>query len=69
MTANTAIVIGGGIAGCSTAYALAQRGIKVTLLERNTAIASEASGNPQAMLYPRLSGDDTASQFLYFQIY
>ena len=63
MTANTAIVIGGGIAGCSTAYALAQRGIKVTLLERNTAIASEASGNPQTMLYPRLSGDDTASQF------
>ena len=46
MTTNTAIVIGGGIAGCSTAYALAQRGIKVTLLERNTAIASEASGNP-----------------------
>ena len=63
MIVNTAIVIGGGIAGCSTAHALAQRGIKVTLLERNTAIASEASGNPQAMLYPRLSGDDTASQF------
>lgn len=63
MIVNTAIVIGGGIAGCSTAHALAHRGIKVTLLERNTAIASEASGNPQAMLYPRLSGDDTASQF------
>ena len=63
MTVNTAIVIGGGIAGCSTAHALAQRGIKVTLLERNAAIANEASGNPQAMLYPRLSGDDAARQF------
>jgi len=60
---RTAIVIGGGIAGCSTAYALAQRGIKVTLLERNLGIAGEASGNPIAMLYPRLSGDDASSQF------
>ncbi|MDP1658197.1 MAG: FAD-dependent 5-carboxymethylaminomethyl-2-thiouridine(34) oxidoreductase MnmC [Methylotenera sp.] len=63
MTHKTAIVIGGGIAGCSTAYALATRGIKVTLFERNESIACEASGNPQAMLYPRLSGDDDASLF------
>jgi len=61
--ADTAIIIGGGIAGCSSAYALAQRGIKVTLLERNADIASAASGNPLAMLYPRLSGDDASSQF------
>ena len=63
MKPSTAVIIGGGIAGCSTAYALASRGIKVTILERNGIIASEASGNPQAMLYPRLSGDDEASQF------
>lgn len=50
-----AIVIGAGIAGCSTAYALAQRGIAVTLLERHEKIAQEASGNPLAMLYPKLS--------------
>ena len=62
-TPKTAIIIGGGIAGCSTAYALACRGIKVTIFERNAQIANEASGNPQAMLYPRISGDDDASLF------
>jgi tRNA 5-methylaminomethyl-2-thiouridine biosynthesis bifunctional protein len=52
---QSAIVIGGGIAGCSTAFALAQRGLAVTLLERNASIASGASGNPVAMLYPKFS--------------
>jgi tRNA 5-methylaminomethyl-2-thiouridine biosynthesis bifunctional protein len=52
---QSAIVIGGGIAGCCTAFALAQRGIAVTLLERQPAIASGASGNPVAMLYPKFS--------------
>lgn len=63
MAAETAVIIGAGIAGCSTAYALAQRGIKVTLLERNAEIADGASGNPLAMLYPRLSGNDISSEF------
>lgn len=63
MTPDSAVVIGGGIAGCSTAYALAQRGVRVSLIERNAHIASEASGNPLAMLYPRLSGDDVGSEF------
>lgn len=55
-----AIVIGAGIAGCSSAYALAKRGIAVTLIERNLAIAQEASGNPVAMLYPKLNPSDNA---------
>lgn len=60
---KTAIIIGGGIAGCSSAYALASRGLQVTIIERNANIASEASGNPLAMLYPRLSGNDVLSEF------
>ena len=51
---TTAIVIGGGIAGCSTAYALAQRGVSVTLIERHAQLAAEASGNLLAALYPKL---------------
>lgn len=63
MELKTAIVIGGGIAGCSTAYALAQRGIKVTLVEQHANLGLEASGNPCAMLYPRVSGNDALSSF------
>jgi tRNA 5-methylaminomethyl-2-thiouridine biosynthesis bifunctional protein len=62
MTPDSAIVIGAGIAGCSSAYALAERGISVKLIEAKATIASAASGNPLAMLYPRLSGDDIASE-------
>lgn len=49
-----AVVIGAGIAGCTTAYALAQRGIRVTLLERSAEVASAGSGNRQGALYAKL---------------
>lgn len=53
-----ALVIGGGLAGTASAYSLARRGWQVTLIERHQALAQEASGNPQGVLYPRLSGHD-----------
>ncbi|MET0379491.1 MAG: bifunctional tRNA (5-methylaminomethyl-2-thiouridine)(34)-methyltransferase MnmD/FAD-dependent 5-carboxymethylaminomethyl-2-thiouridine(34) oxidoreductase MnmC [Spongiibacteraceae bacterium] len=49
------IVIGGGLAGSSTASALARRGWPVTLLERGDRLAGGASGNPQGVLYTKLS--------------
>lgn len=49
-----ACVIGAGIAGVETAYRLALRGWKVTLLERNQP-ARGGSGNPAAVLYPSVA--------------
>jgi len=55
-----AAIIGGGIAGCTTAAALAQRGWRVTLYERHNILANEGSGNPQGIVYPKLSPQSSA---------
>jgi tRNA 5-methylaminomethyl-2-thiouridine biosynthesis bifunctional protein len=60
---KTATIIGAGIAGCSTAFSLAKRGWKVTIIDRKT-IASGASGNAQGVLYAKLSAEmNLHSQF------
>ena len=51
----SALVIGGGLAGCHTAWALAQRGIKVTILEQKSKLAQGGSGNKRGIIYTRLS--------------
>lgn len=48
-------VIGGGLAGCSTAWALANSGWQVLLLEKEHAVATQGSGNPQGILHCNLS--------------
>jgi tRNA 5-methylaminomethyl-2-thiouridine biosynthesis bifunctional protein len=53
--AKQALIIGGGLAGCTSARALAERGWQVTLIERHAQLAQEASGNPQGVLYAKLS--------------
>ena len=70
-SSKAALVIGGGLAGIAIGAALAVRNWQVTLIERNTEPATEASGNCNAILMPRLSVDhDVQSQltlqgFLY----
>lgn len=44
-------IIGAGISGAATALSLAKRGYQVTVYEKNSAPALEASGNYQGMLY------------------
>lgn len=58
--ARTAIVIGGGLAGTSAAASLAARGLRVTLVDRHPALAAEASGNAQGVLYIKPSPHGTA---------
>ncbi|MGI9274076.1 MAG: bifunctional tRNA (5-methylaminomethyl-2-thiouridine)(34)-methyltransferase MnmD/FAD-dependent 5-carboxymethylaminomethyl-2-thiouridine(34) oxidoreductase MnmC [Endozoicomonas sp.] len=60
-----AVVIGAGLAGASTAWSLAIRGWKVRLIDRHNGMAQEASGNPQGILYAKLSANETSlSRFI-----
>jgi len=57
-------IIGGGIAGSSMAYALSQKDITCHLYEKNTDIASEASGAAAGIFHPQLTADmNIGSQF------
>lgn len=56
-------LVGGGVMGCTLAYALARRGVSVTLLERAPAGAAGASGVPVALLNPHRGRSARASDF------
>lgn len=62
-------IVGAGIAGLSTAWSLVKRGFKVTLLEQGHSYGAQASGNPHAMLMPRLSLQDAADAEFYTSAY
>jgi tRNA 5-methylaminomethyl-2-thiouridine biosynthesis bifunctional protein len=56
---RSATVIGAGLAGTAIAYRLAQRGWNITLIERHSAPAQEASGNKAAVLSPMVAKDES----------
>ena len=60
-----ATVIGGGIAGCQIAHALAIRGWQVTLLERHARLATEASGNRAGVLTPKMTAAASWGETFY----
>ena len=51
------IVIGAGLAGASTATALAARGLKVLVVEKQKESGLGGSGNPQGAVYNKFSSD------------
>ena len=54
-------IIGGGLSSCTTAEALARRGVKVTIFESADDICQFASGNLQGALYAKLPSKPTLS--------
>jgi len=62
-------IIGSGIAASSAAYAAAQNGADIEIFEFSNDIASGASGNPVAAMYPRFSANNSPYSFLTAQSY
>tara|TARA_R110002167_G_scaffold135610_1_gene322196 strand:+ start:9756 stop:11798 length:2043 start_codon:yes stop_codon:yes gene_type:complete len=58
-TPRSVSIIGAGLAGASTAFALAERGCQVQLFERGAQPGCGASGNPQGVLYSKLPAQPT----------
>lgn len=63
------LVIGGGFAGTTTAYTLANKGFKVELIERTAHLASGASGNPLGLLFTKLNPETSIQNSFYQQSY
>lgn len=60
-TATEIAIIGGGFAGCATAWALARRGVSAVVLERESQLGRYASGR-SAGLGRQLAEDDATSR-------
>jgi tRNA 5-methylaminomethyl-2-thiouridine biosynthesis bifunctional protein len=55
-----ALIIGGGLAGCAAAWALAEQGWDSTVIDRHAEPAQEASGNPAGLFHGIVNPQDGA---------
>ncbi len=62
-----AVIIGGGIAGAQVAWHLCQAGWQVTLIERHSKLATEASGNPAGVISPKMTATPSDGEEFYTQ--
>lgn len=62
---NDVIIVGAGLAGGCTAYALAKRGLKVSILESGNELAPKASGNRLALITPYITDKASSRETLY----
>ena len=59
-------IIGAGLAGCSLAYELSKSGsFDITIFDKNSEVADEASGNFAGILAPYLTSDNNFSDQFY----
>jgi tRNA 5-methylaminomethyl-2-thiouridine biosynthesis bifunctional protein len=59
-TERHALIVGAGLAGCATAWALAEQGWRSTLIDRADAPATEGSGNPAGLFHGIVNPQDGA---------
>lgn len=62
----TILIAGAGLAGCTTARSLAERGYKISLYDPD-GIANGASGNIQGGLYVKLAAGDSATHTDFYR--
>jgi len=68
-TPTSISIIGAGLAGACSAFALAERGCHVELFERGAQPGCGASGNPQGVLYAKLPAKPTLSSRIHVNGY
>lgn len=62
MCTKKVAIIGAGLAGCSLAYELSKlNNLDITIFDKNSEVASEASGNFAGILEPYLTSDNNFS--------
>ena len=64
-----AIVVGAGIAGCQISWHLASWGWRVTLLESQPSVSTQASGNLAGIISPLMSAKPSATEQFYLQAF
>ncbi len=52
------LIVGGGLAGCAAAWALAEQGWRASVFERRGQVAAEASGNPGGLFHGIVNAQD-----------
>jgi tRNA 5-methylaminomethyl-2-thiouridine biosynthesis bifunctional protein len=63
--AQRAVIVGGGLAGCALAWALAERGWRTRVIDRHPEPAGEASGNPAGLFHGIVNAQDGAHARLH----
>lgn len=66
---SSVAIIGGGIAGCSLAYALSKRNVMCDLYEKEEVLANAASGAAAGIFHPQLTSDLNLSSQFNWQAY
>jgi len=63
--ASRITIIGAGIAGLTTAWELVQRGYQVNIIDKENDVAQQASGNPAAIVMPRIGINNSVENEFY----